>query len=109
MRKLHLAVLGLLALAAASAALAATPLAPSTPAAHAPIAAPRVATNPKPLPMAQFPGCQSGYFPADQECVFCGDRNYPAYESCTTCANLWTGDQYTTCSQCDFVGTCTPP
>jgi hypothetical protein len=96
------------AFAAAAPGLAAPP--PAPPVVSAPAAAPGSGAGQQPVPMATFPGCQSGYFPANQECVVCGSGPYGyGYESCTTCANLWTDDQYTVCSYCDFVGVCTPP
>lgn len=56
--------------------------------------------------MAAYPLCPSGYFTSDQSCQTCGTRPPFGGRSCTTCEEIWTGDQFTTCSQCDFIDGC---
>lgn len=110
MPTLRLSALALLVLAAVSPAFAAAPGAPAAPSQSLAVQAPAPSSGAgayqKPLFLAAYPICPSGYWTIDQSCQACGTRPPFGGKSCTTCEDPGTGDQFTTCSQCDFINGC---
>jgi hypothetical protein len=102
-----LSLLALMTLGLAGTSLAsmpAEPVGPSTPA-----AAVLPGGTPAPVFLMQFPGCGRGYFITNQECQTCGTIQPTGSRPCTTCTNISTEDEYTTCGGCDFFNECIVP
>jgi hypothetical protein len=110
MHALRLPALALLALVVVTPVFAAVPhppaTSPQTPTAQAPAPSSGAGAYQKPLFLAAYPICPSGYWTIDQSCQTCGTRPPFGGKSCTTCEDPGTGDQFTTCSQCDFINGC---